>query len=92
MTQIAAIDAAHLLMPAVFGLRHEVFVVEQGGPQELEVEADDTIATHLVALLDDRVVGTLRIVHHAHTAKIGRDGDICAHARARNGSDVDGIR
>src|SRR5262249_30736561 len=70
--KIVAIDSGDALMPAAFALRHEVFVVEQGIPQELEVDEDDETATHLVALLDDRVVGTLRIVRHGRTAKIGR--------------------
>jgi len=59
-------------MLEAFALRHEVFVVEQRIPEELEVDADDKIAIHLVALLDRRAVGTLRIVRHGRTAKIGR--------------------
>jgi len=70
--KIIAIEHADALMRAAFALRHEVFVVEQSIPEELEVDADDKIATHLVALLDGRVVGTLRIVPHGRTAKIGR--------------------
>jgi len=70
--KIVAIGHADALMPAALVLRHEVFVVEQRIPQELEVDDDDGIATHLVALLDSRVVGTLRIVRHGRTAKIGR--------------------
>lgn len=70
--KIVAIEHDDALMRAAFALRHEVFVLEQRIPEELEVDADDKIATHLVALLDDRVVGTLRIVRHGRTAKIGR--------------------
>jgi predicted GNAT family N-acyltransferase len=72
MVTITAIDATDALIEEAFALRHEVFVVEQGVPQELELDADDKLATHLVALSQGRVVGTLRIVLHGCTAKIGR--------------------
>jgi len=69
---IVAIQAADPLMAAVLALRREVFVVEQHIPHELEVDEDDNIATHVAALLDGRVIATLRIVVHGRTAKIGR--------------------
>jgi predicted GNAT family N-acyltransferase len=72
MAKIFAIGASHALMSAVLALRHAVFVDEQKVPQELEVDEDDKIATHLVALAEGRVVGTLRILSHGRTAKIGR--------------------
>jgi predicted GNAT family N-acyltransferase len=72
MVKIVAIDATDALMTEALALRHEVFVVEQGVPQELEIDEDDAIAIHLIALLSGRVVGTLRIVLHGRTAKIGR--------------------
>jgi predicted GNAT family N-acyltransferase len=37
-------------MSAIYALRHQVFVVEQGIPAELEVDDDDKVATHLAAL------------------------------------------
>ena len=49
-------------MAAVFALRHEVFVVGQDVPVELERDALDAGAEHAVALLDGRVVGTGRLV------------------------------
>jgi predicted GNAT family N-acyltransferase len=67
-----AIQATDPLMKAVFALRHKVFVVEQGVPEDLEVDDDDKIASHLAALSDGRVIGTLRIVCHGRTAKVGR--------------------
>jgi predicted GNAT family N-acyltransferase len=72
MQKIRAIGAADTLMAAVYALRHEVFVVEQGVPQELEIDEGDKIATHLVALIGNRVAGTLRILTHGRTAEIGR--------------------
>jgi predicted GNAT family N-acyltransferase len=72
LTTIVEIDATDPLMSAVYALRREVFVVEQGVPEELEVDENDKVAAHLAALSDGRVIGTLRIVRHERTAKIGR--------------------
>ena len=72
MVEIVAIQGTDALMREAYALRREVFVVEQGVPQELEVDDDDAIATHLVAVHEGRVVGTLRMVRHGRTAKIGR--------------------
>jgi predicted GNAT family N-acyltransferase len=69
-------------MSAVYALRREVFVVEQGVPEELEVDENDKVATHLAALSDDHVIGTLRIVRHQRTAKIGRMA-VSAHSRKK---------
>jgi predicted GNAT family N-acyltransferase len=60
------------LMGEAFGLRYEVFVDEQGVPRELEVDLLDETATHLVAIHDDEVVGTLRLLEDDGAAKIGR--------------------
>ena len=49
-------------LPAVYALRHEVFVVGQAVPEELERDALDAVADHAVALLDGTVVGTGRLV------------------------------
>lgn len=57
---------------AAFALRHEVFVVEQGVPIELELDEDDETALHLVALEGDELVGTCRIVSDGDRAKFGR--------------------
>ena len=70
--QIIAVDSSSELMPAVFALRHEVFVLEQLVPLELERDEYDESATHLVALRDGDVIGTLRIVINVQSAKIGR--------------------
>ena len=49
-------------MDAVFALRHEVFVVSQGVPVELERDEIDPLCDHAVALRDGVVVGTARLV------------------------------
>jgi predicted GNAT family N-acyltransferase len=69
---IVEVQATDPLMSAVYALRHDVFVVEQGVPEELEVDEDDKVAAHLAALSDGRVIGTLRILRLGRTAKIGR--------------------
>lgn len=70
--KIIAIDSTSSLMPAAFAVRHQVFVVEQSVPPELERDEFDPIAIHLVALRDGAVIGTLRIVVSGTIAKIGR--------------------
>lgn len=49
-------------MPAVFALRHEVFVVGQGVPAELELDELDAVSDHAVVVLDGEVVGTGRLL------------------------------
>ena len=46
----------------VWALRHDVFVVGQGVPVELERDALDAGADHAAARLDGRLVGTGRLV------------------------------
>jgi predicted GNAT family N-acyltransferase len=46
----------------VYALRHEVFVVGQDVPAELERDGFDALADHAVARQDGRVVGTGRLV------------------------------
>jgi predicted GNAT family N-acyltransferase len=72
LNTIVEIQTTDPLMSAVYALRHDVFVLEQGVPEELEVDEDDNVAIHLAALSDGHVIGTLRILRHGRTAKIGR--------------------
>jgi predicted GNAT family N-acyltransferase len=78
--QIIVIDSSSALMPAVFALRHAVFVVEQAVPPEIEVDEFDASATHLVTLHDHEVIGTLRLVADGEAAKVGR---VAVRAAAR---------
>ena len=59
---------------AAAAVRHEVFVVGQGVPEELEVDGLDATADHVVARLDGRVVATGRLVEGpgAGEAKVQR--------------------
>jgi predicted GNAT family N-acyltransferase len=49
-------------MPAVFALRHEVFVIGQAVPEELEHDEMDEVSDHAVAIVDGQVVGTGRLL------------------------------
>jgi len=84
--RIIEIEFASDLMRDAFELRYEVFVDEQGVPRELEVDEFDPGATHLVAIRDDRVVGTLRMLDHDGAAKIGRVAVRAAARRAGVGA------
>ena len=84
--RIVAIDASSDLMPAVYAVRHQVFVVEQAVPPELERDEFDDIAVHLVALRGDDVIGTLRLVVSGGSAKIGRMAVLAAERNTGIGS------
>ena len=84
--RIVAVDATSDLMPAVYAVRHQVFVVEQAVPPALERDEFDAVAIHLVALRDDDVVGTLRLVASGGAAKIGRMAVLAAERRSGIGS------
>ncbi len=49
-------------LSAVYALRHEVFVLGQDVPEELERDEHDATCDHAVALLNGAVVGTGRLV------------------------------
>ncbi len=66
------VDANSEWIQQAFALRHEVFVVEQRVPVELEIDEDDPAAMHLVLLQDAQVVATLRLVPYGDKIKIGR--------------------
>jgi predicted GNAT family N-acyltransferase len=78
--RIEEVENGSPLLAAAFELRREVFVAEQGVPAELEIDELDPGAIHLVAILDEKVVGTLRILRHEGAAKIGR---VAVRAAAR---------
>lgn len=67
-------------LDACLALRFEVFVGEQNVPVEEERDALDDEATHLLAAIDGKPMGTARIVWLEDTAKIGR---VCVLKAAR---------
>ncbi|MEV8542313.1 GNAT family N-acetyltransferase [Streptomyces sp. NPDC051572] len=60
---------------ACFAVRKDVFVVEQGVPQEIEYDAYDAVATHVLAVGEDGTpLGTGRLLYgEAAAAKTGGD-------------------
>jgi predicted GNAT family N-acyltransferase len=78
--RIIEVEKRSPLLEAAFDLRREVFVVEQGVPPELEIDELDPLATHLVAIVDEAVIGTLRILQHEGEVKVGR---VAVRAAAR---------
>jgi predicted GNAT family N-acyltransferase len=70
-------------LAAVYGLRHEVFVLEQGVPADMEIDADDEVAAHVVALDGGRVVGTGRLVAPATAGAAAVIGRLAVTASAR---------
>ncbi|QOV38951.1 GNAT family N-acetyltransferase [Streptomyces ferrugineus] len=63
---------------ACLAVRKEVFVVEQGVPQEIEYDAHDTDAVHVLAIREDGVpLGTGRLLYgEAAAAKAGGDPSV----------------
>jgi len=53
-------------------IRIRVFVLEQRVPAQIELDADDQRAIHLLALRSGNAVGTARVVVKHGKAKIGR--------------------
>ncbi len=60
---------------ACFAVRKEVFVVEQGVPEDIEYDAYDAVALHVLAVHEDGTpLGTGRLLHGAAAAaKTGGD-------------------
>ena len=64
-------------MVAVYAVRHEVFVIGQDVPPELERDELDAGADHAVGLRDDQVVATGRLVD----GRIDEDGLLLVGSR-----------
>lgn len=70
--EISVVDWDSTLMKQALELRHEVFVVEQGVPVELEIDEHDEHAVHFAALQDGELVATMRLLPSGNAMKIGR--------------------
>ncbi len=64
-----------------YELRHRVFVVEQGVPEELEYDEHDAGALHVVALEAGELVGTGRLVEQP--GRVGRVGRMAVRSDRR---------
>jgi predicted GNAT family N-acyltransferase len=69
-------------LPVVYALRHEVFVVGQSVPAELERDELDAAADHVVADSQGTVVGTGRLVD----GRVGEDGHLVPGTRGEVGT------
>ncbi|MGH7771245.1 MAG: GNAT family N-acetyltransferase [Candidatus Binatia bacterium] len=63
---------SHEELKKAFAIRLRVFVEEQGVPKEIELDEDDKKATHFLADVHGKAVGTARLVVQRGQAKIGR--------------------
>ncbi|MFG2118571.1 GNAT family N-acetyltransferase [Streptomyces sp. NPDC048710] len=63
---------------ACFAVRKSVFVVEQGVPQDIEYDAYDAVAVHVLAVREDGVpLGTGRLLYGEEAAaKTGGDASV----------------
>lgn len=61
-------------------LRRTVFIEEQNVPEADEVDGRDAGAVHLLATVEDRAVGTARLLVQGDSGKIGR---VCVLAAMR---------
>jgi predicted GNAT family N-acyltransferase len=57
---------------AALALRYEVFCVEQGVPLSADRDGRDGEAEQIVAVVDDRVAGTCRLLLDGGVARLGR--------------------
>ncbi|MEU6305408.1 GNAT family N-acetyltransferase [Streptomyces chartreusis] len=68
---------------ACFAVRKEVFVVEQGVPQDIEYDAHDPDAVHVLAVREDGLpLGTGRLLH-GEAAAAKTDGDLTVGSLGR---------
>ena len=66
-----------------FAVRKEVFVVEQGVPQEIEYDEYDAVATHVLAVREDGLpLGTGRLLY-GEVAAAKTDGDLTVGSLGR---------
>ncbi|WP_437877517.1 GNAT family N-acetyltransferase [Sorangium sp. So ce513] len=70
--EILPIRSDSPLYAGALRLRHEVFVVEQAVPADIEVDELDEGAQHYVVLEGGEVVATMRIVPYEDALKVGR--------------------
>ena len=76
---------------AAYAVRHDVFVVEQGVPADLELDEQDPDADHFLATLGTDVLGSGRLVveppgfadAEPSLGPVGHLGRLAVHARSR---------
>lgn len=78
---------------ACFAVRKEVFVREQGVPEDIEYDAYDAVAVHVLAVADDGVaLGTGRLLYgEAAAAKTGGDPTVGSLGRLAVAQEARGL-
>lgn len=65
---------------AAWAIRKQVFIEEQGVPEEMELDEFDLTAQHALAYLDSRCIGTARLITlPGSIGRIGRMAVLPAH-------------
>ena len=64
--------SSKLDLEQVFAIRRQVFCIEQNVSEEIEMDKFDEIATHILAYIDDKPVGTARWRFTKEGAKMER--------------------
>src|SRR6266436_2222989 len=71
--QITVVEiATRAEMDLAWAIRRKVFIDEQRVPEEIEMDADDAVAFHVLASDGDIAVGCGRMVTEGDHVKIGR--------------------
>ena len=73
---------------AAFAIRRRVFQGEQRVPAEIEFDADDDTALHVLAEIDGEAVGTGRLIVQEEQARIGRMAVLATSRRRGIGTAV----
>ena len=76
-------------MQRAFAIRRRVFIEEQNVPEEIELDADDERAFHVLAILDGLAIGCGRMLEHGdNEVKIGRMAVLREFRRAGIGAHI----
>ncbi|MFE1750769.1 GNAT family N-acetyltransferase [Streptomyces anandii] len=78
---------------ACFAVRKQVFVAEQGVPQDIEYDAHDAVALHVLAVREDGLpLGTGRLLHGpAAAAKTGGEAGVGSLGRLAVAKEARGL-
>ncbi|MEU6808408.1 GNAT family N-acetyltransferase [Streptomyces sp. NPDC046831] len=78
---------------ACFAVRKQVFVAEQGVPEDIEYDAYDAVAVHVLAVREDGTpLGTGRLLHgEAAAAKTGGDASVGSLGRLAVAKEARGL-
>ncbi len=61
----------HVARSALYAVRHQVFVMEQNVPEEIEVDALDPLCHHFLATTGEHVpIGTARVTPDGHIGRV----------------------